>query len=73
MDDAERARRSEALAQAIFVVLERGGGTNDAQLAIGSVGAVIGCLALASNEPPAFMAAIAKVAQGVIDGSLLDG
>lgn len=51
MTPEEQAAAMERMGAAIFVAIDRHGGASDVQVVMGSLGAVIGAIALATGRP----------------------
>jgi hypothetical protein len=71
MSEAQAVRMA-ASAEAILGALSQAGLDNDPQAIAASLGSVVGCVAVASNDPAATLAAMVRVAEGIISGELLD-
>lgn len=72
MTPEERALKMKSMTSAVLATIEEAGGGENMQIVIGSLGAVLGCIALASGKPDECLEAAVNVARGVIQGCFLD-
>lgn len=76
MTDAEQSARTKAMEATTAAVLNtlclHGLGENDVVSMCGVLGAVVGCVALASDTPQLVIAKVNLFAEGVVSGHLLD-
>lgn len=68
----QQAARMERMTAAIMIAIDQNGGSEDVQVIMGSLGAAIGCIAVATGRPDECLDATIGVARGIIRGSLLD-
>jgi hypothetical protein len=72
MTPEQQAARMERMTAAIMVAIDQNGGAEDVHVIMGSLGAAIGSIALATGRPEECLDLTISVARGVIHGSLLD-
>lgn len=68
----ECAAAIDKAAAGMLAALDAAGIGNDVNLCLAAIGGVAGCVARGTGQPAQAMEAINILAQGIIDGSLLD-
>ncbi|WP_338661794.1 hypothetical protein VQH23_16355 [Pararoseomonas sp. SCSIO 73927] len=71
MSEAQAARM-EAGAEAVMAALRHAGIGEDPVVLAGVLGSVVGCLAAVTENPASTLAAVNRMAEGIISGALLD-
>lgn len=72
MTPEQQAAAMDRMTAAIIVAIDQNGGPSDVQVIMGSLGAVIGSIAVATGRPDECLGRTLDVARGIIHGSLLD-
>ncbi len=62
----------ERMTAAIMIAIDQNGGASDVLVIMGSLGATIGAIAVATGKPNECLDRTIDVARGIIRGSLLD-
>jgi hypothetical protein len=72
MTDAQAAAAVERMTGAIMAAIANSAYCENIQVVIGSLGAVVGCVAQASGKPDKCLSILNKLARSVSTGELLD-
>lgn len=68
----QQAAAMVRMTAAIIVAIDKNGGAADVQVIMGSLGAVIGTIAVATGKPDECLDRTMDVARGIIHGQLLN-
>lgn len=71
MIDQSQPAKMDRMVHAIMAAIETTGDSENLTVILGSLGAVTGCMARASQDPANALRAAHTIAQGIINGELL--
>ena len=71
-ESAIAAPKIEQATAAMLDALKAAGVENDVSACLAAIGAMVGCIAASCGDPREAMRAVNAIANGIIDGSLLD-